>query len=345
MADQHFDAELSARSILRTQSDHGAIPWFPDGKLDPWNHVECAMALDAQGYWREARAAYEWMADIQRPDGAWAAMYVDGKPTDATLDANFIAYVAAGCRLHFLHSGDIDFLVEMWPMMERAIEFVLDLQLPGGEIAWARDGDYRLWPAGLRTSSSCIYLSLRSAITIADELGLAKPEWELGAVSLAEALTRPEAAFIEKDRFSMDWYYPVLSGAVAGRTARRRLAEGWETFVIEGRGARCVSDRPWVTAGETAELLIALCVAGEQERAEQLFGWLQHLRGHAGEYWMGATWPEGTIWPREAPTWCAAAVILASATLDRTSPTAQLFGAVGTGAEELDLSEPVADSL
>ena len=25
------------------------IPWFPGGHCDPWNHVECAMALDVVG--------------------------------------------------------------------------------------------------------------------------------------------------------------------------------------------------------------------------------------------------------------------------------------------------------
>ncbi|HEX2241575.1 MAG TPA: prenyltransferase, partial [Actinomycetota bacterium] len=322
-----------------------AIPWWPGGRLDVWNHVESAMALDACGFAREAEAAYRWLAAIQRTDGAWCAAYVDGRPTDATLDANFVAYVAAGCHHHFLHTRDIDFLIEMWPTVERAIEFVLALQLPSGEIAWARDAAYRAWPAGLRTSSACIYLSLRSAIAIAGELGLAKPEWELAAESLRASVARGDREFIPKDNFSMDWYYPVLAGALRGEAARRRLNEGWATFVIEGRGVRCVSERPWVTAGESAELVIALSVAGYDERAELVFDWLQHLRTPTGSYWTGATWPDGTVWPREAPTWCAGAVILADASLNPRTPTHGLFEVSEEADVNLDAAQRLADPL
>ena len=36
--------------------------------------------------------------------------------------------------------------------------------------------------------------------------------------------TEPEA-FEPKDRWAMDWYYPVLGGALSARTAKARLAE------------------------------------------------------------------------------------------------------------------------
>ncbi|HEX2240943.1 MAG TPA: prenyltransferase, partial [Actinomycetota bacterium] len=87
MSSLAFDAHQSAQSILAVQTEYGAIPWWPGGQLDVWNHVESAMALDACGFAREAEAAYRWLAAIQRTDGAWCAAYVDGRPTDATLDA------------------------------------------------------------------------------------------------------------------------------------------------------------------------------------------------------------------------------------------------------------------
>ncbi len=45
------DAEAAAtvRGILAVQREDGAIPWFRGHHLDPWDHIEAAMALDAAG--------------------------------------------------------------------------------------------------------------------------------------------------------------------------------------------------------------------------------------------------------------------------------------------------------
>jgi hypothetical protein len=39
----------------------------------------------------------------------------------------------------------------MWPVVEAAIDFVLDLQEPRGEILWARHADGTPWPFALLT--------------------------------------------------------------------------------------------------------------------------------------------------------------------------------------------------
>ena len=58
----------SAQHLASLQTPSGMIPWYPGGHCDPWNHVESAMALDVAGLHRSAERAYEWLADIQRPD-------------------------------------------------------------------------------------------------------------------------------------------------------------------------------------------------------------------------------------------------------------------------------------
>ena len=65
------DVIASAEHLASLQTSSGMIPWFPGGHCDPWNHVESAMALDVAGFHAEAERAYEWLADIQRPDGSW----------------------------------------------------------------------------------------------------------------------------------------------------------------------------------------------------------------------------------------------------------------------------------
>lgn len=317
--------EESVAAIAATQLSDGSIPWNPTAHTDLWDHVEAAMALSVAGKRVEADAAFAWLAHSQRLDGAWAAAYRDGAIEDSTLDANFCAYVAAGAWHHWLCFGDRQWLERSWPTVERAIDFALDLQTPTGEIQWARDRDYRPWPGALVTSSACIHLSLACAIEIAATLGRARPDWELSLETLGRALHKPEL-FEPKDRFSMDWYYPVLSGALDDRTAYARLADRWDDFVVEGWGVRCVADRPWVTTGETCELVMALAAIGEIDAAERIFSWVHRLRALDGNYWTGATFPEGTIWPHEQTTWNAGAVILAWDVL-RDGPTAALFDA------------------
>ncbi|HEY7875669.1 MAG TPA: prenyltransferase [Actinomycetota bacterium] len=315
----------SVEAIVATQGADGCIPWNPASHADPWDHVEAAMALSVAGRRDAADAAFAWLARAQRLDGAWAASYRDGMIDDPTLDANFSSYVAAGVWHHWLCFGDMAWLERAWPMVERAIDFTLDLQTPSGEIQWARDAAYRAWPGALLTSSSCIHLSLACALEIAATLGDDRPDWELSLVQLGRALARPEL-FEPKERFSMDWYYPVLSGALDAGDAMARLADRWDEFVVEGWGVRCVADRPWVTTGETCELVLALASLGEIDEAERIFSWVHRLRAPDGNYWTGATFPDGTIWPHEQTTWNAGAVILAWDML-REGTTAALFEA------------------
>ena len=65
-------------AIAAEQASDGALPWFRGGRLDPWDMVEAAMALDVGGEHARARAAYRWLARRQRPDGSWASEYRDG---------------------------------------------------------------------------------------------------------------------------------------------------------------------------------------------------------------------------------------------------------------------------
>ena len=91
---------------------------------------------------------------MQRPDGAWHQYYLADAVEQDKLDANVCAYVATGVWHHFLLTGDQGFVETMWPVVERAIDFVLDLQRPRGEIIWARHADGTPWSFALLTGSS-----------------------------------------------------------------------------------------------------------------------------------------------------------------------------------------------
>jgi MMP endo-(1,4)-3-O-methyl-alpha-D-mannosidase len=324
------DIRLTVDTIAEVQQHDGCIPWFKGGHADPWDHIEAAMALSIGDRRHEAERAYEWLVSVQRASGSWAFYYRDGVITDATRDANFTAYVATGVWHHFLITDDDAFLETMWPTVERAIDFVLDLQAAGGEIIWSRDSSGAPGAFALLTSSSSIHLSLRCAIAAAERLGHERPDWELSLGTLAHAVAHRPDAFEPKDRFSMDWYYPVLGGVLTGHAARTRLDERWATFVVPGRGARCVADQPWVTAAETCELVMALDACGRRADALRLYRWVQYLRDDDGSYWTGHNYVEDVHYPEgERTTWTAAAIVLAADALAGTGPTASLFRGEG----------------
>ncbi|MEW6152737.1 MAG: prenyltransferase [Actinomycetota bacterium] len=316
--------------IAAVQLADGMVPWFPGGHADPWNHVEAAMALTVGGRLAEAHRAFEWLVAHQRPDGAWHQYYVAG-PAGATvevalLDANVTAYVATGVWHHTLATGDAGFAEAMWSTVEAAMGFVLGLQQPGGEVLWARHADGTPWTFALLTASSSTAMSLRCGAALAHRLGRDRPRWEAAAARLARAVAHRPGAFLPKDRWSMDWYYPVLTGAVTGDEAARRMDRGWDRFVMDGLGVRCVSDRPWVTAAETCEAAMACVTAGRLPAARELFGWAAHLRHDDGSYFTGMVHPDRAHFPAgERSTYSAAAAVLAADAIDGRGPASALF--------------------
>ena len=329
-AGRRFGLAATVDSIAAVQQADGMIPWFPGGHGDPWNHVEAAMALDAGGRRAEAEAAYEWLVATQRADGAWHQYYRAGRVEEATLDANVTAYVATGVWHHFLATGDTGFLETMWPVVESAMGFVLDLQTPRGEVIWARHADGTPWSFALLTASSSTFASLRAALAVAARLGHERPEWELAVAALGRVIADEPAAFLPKDRWAMDWYYPVLTGVITGGAARDRLAAGYGRFVLDGLGVRCVADKDWVTTAETAECAIAHLAAGEVDVAARLLDWVTHLRHDDGSWFTGMVHPQRDLFPAgERSTYSAAAVTLAWTALSGAGPLVPLLTTAG----------------
>ncbi|MFZ2630015.1 MAG: phenyltransferase domain-containing protein [Desulfosalsimonadaceae bacterium] len=320
------DIDLLAALLARLQKDTGDIPWSEGGKTDPWDHIEAAMGLCIGGYFPEARRAYEWLADIQLEDGSWYASYLDGQPLDQTHDTNITAYIAVGVYHYYLITKDTDFLNRMWPVVCRAMDFAVSLQAPTGEIYWAKSPELEVDHMALLTGSSSIYMSLKCALAIAGVLSEKKPEWEAAKAALGIAVRDGYHLFnMTKSRYSMDWFYPVLSGAVTGEAARKRIDQHWKKFVVEGMGIRCVSDQPWVTIAETSELVLALSGMGNRKLAEIVFQWISGRTFEDGSYWCGFTFPDMVIWPEDKITWTNGVVIMAADALYHLSPASDLF--------------------
>jgi hypothetical protein len=321
--------EATVAAIAAVQRPDGAIPWFPGHHLDPWDHTEAAMALDAAGEHERAEAAYNWLARHQNADGSWYAGYQDGdpeRPTDRHRESNFCAYPVVGIWHHYLATGDDTFIDRMWPHVSAAVEYVLALQQPGGQIGWKREASGEAVNDALLTGSSSIHQALRCALAVAEHREEPQPDWELATGALGHAVRSHPERFLDKSNYSMDWYYPVLSGALRGPGAVARIEEGWDRFVVPGLGVRCVVPNPWVTGGESAELALALWAVGESDRAVRILTDIQHLRADDGLYWTGYVYADDALWPVERTTWTAGALLLAVAALGGDEPTTAVFG-------------------
>ena len=304
----------TGHAIAASQQADGSIGW-PDGHVDAWNHVECAMALSVCGLREPARRAYAWLAQAQQPDGSWPVQAPGGGVDEWTTESNHAAYCAVGVWHELLVTGDDDFAAQLWPVVKAGIEFAIGLQTQRGEIIWRRHEDGRPDNYALLTGSSSMYSSLRCAVALADHVADPQPDWELAASQLGHAVACHREAFADKSRFSMDWYYPVLGGPVRGRAAERMLKAGWDTFMVPGLGVRCVSDEPWVTGAETCELAMALDAIGQPGKAMELFEQIQFLRDRDGGYWTGWQFVTQKHFPHEMSTWTAAAIVLGADTL------------------------------
>ena len=311
------------------------IPWFVGGHCDPWNHVESAMALDVAGPPRpRPRTAYEWLADIQLPNGAWHNYYwPDGSVEEPKLDTNVCAYIATGVWHHWRCTWDRAFLDHLWPAVERALDWVLSLRRTDGLALWAIEADgTRPWDYALL--DRLVEHPARPAVRRALSDVVGEPPAGVGRRRRADrrrrSLDDPDA-FEPKERWAMDWYYPVLSGALDARARpRRRLAEGWDAFAMEGCGVRCVSDEPWVTASETAECALAYAAIGDRATAADLLRWTRAHRREDGVLLdrprPRRSWRHRKCFPFEEHTsYTAAAVVLAADAIAGASPASALF--------------------
>ncbi|MCH1568578.1 MAG: prenyltransferase [Alphaproteobacteria bacterium] len=335
--DEKFDG--AGNVIEALQNPDGSIPWFKNGVIDPWNHLEAAMGLNLIGRRDAAERAISFLRNTQAQDGSWWGQLGSAVPIDDELhqftmqgvedghkirDTNFIAYIATAIWHHLKLHDEIDYAAANWPMVKAAIDFVVALQSPDGDIRWSAPDPQTPEDDALITGNSSIHKSLICAEKLADRLGHDAQSWARARAKLADALAhkphRYDRTWAPKTRYSMDWYYPVLSGALSSEQETERLAARWSDFVIDGFGCRCVDDQPWVTVAESAELAMALMAHGDTARAETHLSWLDRFRDENGAYWMGMQVEDRVFWPVERPAWTSGAVILAHDAVLKLSP-------------------------
>jgi len=325
-----FDKEVYlnfAKYILSCQDSEGGIRWEPNSKLDPWDHIESAMGLDVLGFEEQSNKAYEWLRAYQENDGSWLSLYHSSNKNDLK-ETNYSSYIAVGMWHHFLNFNNVDFLNEFWPVLDSAIEFTLSAQSKHGDFFWAKDKDNWL-DDSLKTGCSSILMSLICYKKIAKELNLKDRVSDKQLMNLKDCLRNKPLRFDRnwesKSRYSMDWYYPVLSGAFSKSESTKILSKKWDEFVVDGLGCKCVTEEPWVTAAESSELVISLTKSGLTNKAEELLQDTFNLMDEDGLLWTGYVFKDEKFWPVEKPSWTMGAAILAGNSINKFSPSSNFF--------------------
>lgn len=322
-----------ANFIRTIQLGDGAIPWFKDHTLDPWDHCEAIMALSLAEDYRSALNGLDWLKENQNHDGSWYARYLgdigDNDKDRKKIETNFVAYPATALWHLYLCNRSSDVLLQFFPMLDRAIDFVISQQHAEGDIQWAISKTETLANDALITACSSILRSLECAISIANTLKIDKPIWSIAHNQLADALKnkpwRFDRTWESKARFSMDWFYPVLSGVYTQTEAALRIEQSYDKFIVPALGCKCVADEPWITVAESCEFIMALVAAGRRDDAEYFLNLLQRWQVDDGGYWTGFVYKDNCIWPEEKTAWTAAAMALACDAVFQLSPAHRLF--------------------
>ena len=319
-----------AAYIESIQLKSGAIPSNEDGSHDPWDHIESIMGLSFANKLDSCKLAFQWLIENQNIDGSWHAKYDDLKPIEKNKPTHFAPYIAVAALHFYKITSDKEFLKKLWPTIESAINFTTNLQISNGTIPWSIDSKGLIEEDYLLTGSSSILKSIECGLAISKILGEQKNirKWLKCYELLSDAIKNPSGKFDllkDRKRFSMDWYYPILSGCLNNDEKSFYIQKVFNDFYTEDIGIKCVVEEPWVTVAETSEFIISLVGCGDENTARRLLFDVFNISDQNGIPYMGWQYEENIFWPEEKPSWTSAALIIAADTVLNYSDASDLF--------------------
>ena len=316
--------------IKSIQLESGAIPSNKDGSHDPWDHIESIMGLNFANEKESSKLAFEWLIKNQNTDGSWFSKYNDSHPLEKNKSTHFGPYISVAALHFYKIFEDKEFLEYLWPNIKLALKFSLSLQIPNGTIPWSIDENGKIEEDYLLTGSSSILKSIECGIAISKLLNDKEniSNWTQSHQSLSNAIRNPMGKFDllqDRKRFSMDWYYPILSGCLNDKERDYYIDKVFNDFYVEDIGVKCVIEEPWITVAETCEFIIALMISNRDEDAKKLLLDVLNICDKDNIPYMGWQYKENIFWPKEKPSWTSAAAILAADTILDFSNASDLF--------------------
>ena len=292
--------------------------------------MESILGLNFSKELNSSKLAFKWLIDNQNSDGSWFSKYEDEKPIEKNKPTHFGPYISVAALHFYKIFADKKYLKKLWPTIESAVNFSINYQITNGTIPWSIDSDGLVEEDYLLTGSSSILKSIECAIAIAKILDNKSNinKWIQSYHLLADAIRNSESKFdLLKDRksFSMDWYYPIISGCLCESEKLFYIDKIFKDFYVKDIGVKCVVHEPWITVAETSEFIISLVIAERRKDAQKLLIDVLNISDETGIPYMGWQYKENIFWPDEKPSWTSSALIVAADTLFNLSDAADLF--------------------
>lgn len=322
--------KINGAYIKSIQYKSGAIPSNEDGTHDPWDHIESIMGLNIYKDIEASKSAFNWLTHHQNSDGSWYAKYYKTDAIEKNKPTHFSPYIAVAALHFFRIFKDINFLQSIWSSIELAVNFSVELQQDNGTIPWSINNNSQIENDYLLTGCSSILKSIECGIALSKILNETKniEKWKKAHLLLSNAIQDPDGKFDlikDRKRFSMDWYYPILSGCLKQDEKSHYINKIFKDFYLDGIGIKCVIEEPWVTVAETSEFILALMCAGYDDEAKRLLFDVLNISDEEGIPFMGWQYEQNIFWPEEKPSWTAAALMLGADCVFDYSDASDLF--------------------
>ena len=322
--------KINGAYIKSIQYKSGAIPSNEDGTHDPWDHIESIMGLNIYKDIEASKSAFNWLTHHQNSDGSWYAKYYKTDAIEKNKPTHFSPYIAVAALHFFRIFKDINFLQSIWSSIELAVNFSVELQQDNGTIPWSINNNSQIENDYLLTGCSSILKSIECGIALSKILNETEniEKWKKAHLLLSNAIQDPDGKFDlikDRKRFSMDWYYPILSGCLKQDEKSHYINKIFKDFYLDGIGIKCVIEEPWVTVAETSEFILALMCAGYDDEAKRLLFDVLNISDEDGIPFMGWQYEQNIFWPEEKPSWTAAALMLSADCVFDYSDASDLF--------------------
>ena len=297
--------------IKDNQMSNGSIVWDDKGKCDPWDHLECLISLAIYEEHEPFHAGIEWFLQNLNDQFLIPPLFQNQQIVHDHFEFHHAPYLAVALLQYYYSTNNKKFLLDNLEVLRGITNKTLEARDKYGYFYWATD-KRGLSDNSLITATSSIFLSLKCTSSIYKILGIRSLKLENEIAEIKKIFDLNSVRFnrdkIDRSRFSMDCYYPYLSGLLKDGN----LVKSLQNFYVDGIGIKCVIEEPWVTFAESSEAIIALVRSDEKKFAEQIFNDIMKFRGDDEIFSTGYQFSENIYWPDERSTWTNAAVIIAA---------------------------------
>jgi GH15 family glucan-1,4-alpha-glucosidase len=283
-------ASPDTRSLVAAGDTYNYCWWRDGGYI--------AKAMDEAGLFENADRFLDFAIECQNPDGSFFHRHFPDGALGSTwhpppfLQIDQTATVIAAAWHHFKQGGDPDILLELWPLVKGAANFLTEFRDAETGLPAA---SFDLWEERLAIhtySTAAVVHALERAARIANEIGKDPTRWRTASNEIHEAAVKflwdeEKQRFVRSigprdDRYDASVLLALKLGLVPWTDARAKIVvDGIEKRLWAGPVgglARYEGDvyygqeNPWIIC--TLWLAEARLCLGERDRCRELLEWV-----------------------------------------------------------------------